>query len=160
MEGQIEFSFKIEERTFPAEEVIYVEETLLHQEMRNAYKSFMRLGVHAYEHQGKMTGPCYFRYIGETEEDITLQVCLCIEGELPESEHVKYANVSGHSGKFAVGTCVGAYDDLPKAYAMMKEEFKAQGLELTGAPMVERFLNYRPSMPKNELITELIWSVK
>lgn len=160
MEDTMNFSLKIEERTFPAEEIIFVEETYLFEEMRDAYKAFMRLGVHAYEHQGKMTGPCFFRYIGETQESITVEVCLSIEGELPEGELVKYRHIPEHTARFAVGTFVGAYDDIPKAYALMKEEFTSLNLERTGEPMIERFLNYRPNMPKNELITELLWPIK
>jgi len=156
----MQFDFKIENRIFEDEKIIYVQLSLPYEEMRDAYKSFMKLGIHVFSHQGRNTGPCYVKYINETPESIDVEVCLAVAELLPETEEVKTALVARYEGKFAIGTCRGAYNDIPGAYAKMKDAFDAAGLQLSGEPMIERYLNYRPHMPENELITELIWPIK
>ena len=156
----METEFKIEEKTYDAENVIYMQISVPYEEMRDAYRFFMKLGIHVFSNGGRAPGPCFFRYTNETPESIDMEVCLVVDGPLPETEEIFYKELPKYSGKFAIGYCKGPYTQLPNAYADMKEWFVSEGLVRTGEPMIERFLNYRPHMDENELLTELIWPIE
>ena len=155
----MEFEFKAGLRSFPAEHVIYTTITLPFNELRDAYKEFMKLGIHLFTNGGRAAGPCYMRYINETAHDSTIEVCLVIEAPMPETGDIKYRETPPYEGHFATAYCKGPYNALPAAYGEFGTWFVNSGHMRKPEPMIERFINYRPHMDENELLTELIWPI-
>lgn len=152
-----DLSFKVEERQFPELKVMYIPVTVPHAEMRQTRGYFMKLGLHAFARRGKATGDVFIRYVGETEETIEMEVCFGVEKFLPETKDIKAKTIEAYDGKFAVGYYKGPREELIDVYVAMGKWFTEQGLQRSGGPLIEYFLNDTRKFPASELLTELHW---
>ena len=153
----MEVKFEIKDYTIPKESIIFSRIKLSNEELREAYKEFMGLAMHVFSNNGAVLGPCYLRYVDADKDSTTVDVCLVVENKLPTTEKIFFEEYDEHIVRVAIGYCKGEYGDLPSAYTQMADWFGQQNETRANLPMIERFLNFKPGMPKNELLTELIW---
>ncbi|MCL1935619.1 MAG: GyrI-like domain-containing protein [Defluviitaleaceae bacterium] len=168
--------FKIETRKLPAKKVIYMPVTLSHEEMRDTGRYFMKLGIHAFTYGIKATGVSFIIFTGETKDSVDLEICFEVE-EFPEEGNklevdglddyvpkmageIQQKELEQVEKKYAVGYHKGSRKEMPKVYTEMGAWFKENGLERSGEPLVEVYLNNSHQVPEKELLTELMWPIK
>lgn len=155
-----DMNFQVEERQFPELKVMYIPVTVPHEQMRQTRRFFMKLGLYAFVNRGKATGDVFIRYVGETPQEIDMEICFGVEAFLPETKEIKAQTIDAHEGKFAVGYYKGPREDLIDVYVAMKKWFNEQQLAHSGEPLVEYYVNDPRKVPASELLTELYWSVR
>ena len=151
--------FATREVQFPEIKVMYIPVTAPHAEMRHTRNFFMKLGLYVFVKRGKPTGDVFIRYVGETTDEIEMEICFGVEAFLPETKQIKAKIIKAHSGKFATGYYKGPREDLIDVYVEMQKWFVAQQLNRTGAPLIEYFVNDPRKTPASELLTELYWPI-
>ena len=151
--------FKIEERAFNTQKIIYIPVTLPHDDMRDTGRFFMKLGIHTFQNSGKATGLTFIHYINETESTIDMEICFEVDELMPETEEIKAKEINIRSGKYAVAYHQGSRKELPGVYVKMQEWFKEQGLERSGDPLIELYLNNSHQVTEKELLTQLLWPI-
>ena len=155
----MDLRFAHEKRDFPELKVMYISVTVPHAEMRQTRMYFMKLGLYAFTKRAKPTGDVFIRYVGDSADEIQMEICFGVETFLPETKEIKMMTLPAMSEHFAVAYHKGPREELIDAYIEMGQWFAQQGLTRSGSPLIEYFVNDPRKTPKNELLTELYWPV-
>lgn len=153
-------TFSKGEKTFPELPVMYITTTVPHEEMRQTRMYFMKLGLYAFSKRAKPTGDVFIRYIDETPDTITMEICFGVEKLLPETKDIKSKILPKTSGHYAICTHVGPREELIDAYVSFAQWFQKEQLERSGGPLIEYYGNDPRKTPKQDLITELYWPIE
>lgn len=102
-------------------------------------------------------GPAFAAYYNQDMSALKIDAGFVVAKDVPETEHLKMAAIP--ECKVAAYMHIGPYPELVKAYSMLMEWAKEQGLELVGTGY-ELYYNSPMNTPPEELKTEILFPVK
>lgn len=113
--------------------------------------------------KAKFSGAPFSLYHAERcdETQLDMEICAPVEDYVPETEDIKGRVVDGAKNLMLRYIHKGPYEDLGKVYPDMMRWADENGMAWdTDFPMREIYLNDPDRALPEELLTEIVWSVK
>lgn len=158
--------FKLEERTFEPQKVIYLNATIPNDELLltfNTLSYFIKLPLHLFDvgmDPAIATGETYMKFLNDLGTETEVEVFMPVSVAVPEGNGVSFKEVEGYSGTFVTAYHTGPRNDLPKIYEDALAWIEEAGHKLSEEPIVLNLINNKHMVPESQLLTEIVFPIK
>ena len=156
---------KLEERTFGAHQVIYLNTTVPNEDLLipfNMLSFLIKLPLHLFD-KGMdpiiATGATYVKFLKNLGTETEVEVCMPVSAVVPEGNGVFYKEVEATTGTFVTAYHDGPRNTLGEIFENTVNFIQEQGKSLRTAPIILSLPNNKHMVPEEQLNTEIIFPV-